>query len=201
MNFNLIFDGESFTVAKRQLLDFFEMHPSLFDENSYQVRSPVTAVDFADFVGYLKSKRLPDLTPANVKNLFQLSQEFGVTELLSECSRLGSDLCPVDFSLKSGQNADIMSASTLFESFRRDFPASCMDTIVSRLSLLASEVAKLRDGIGNRISMVESRLKMDLQLLHLTFDEFRHDIKELKQLPVYLDLNEDPLGGVIDHLT
>jgi hypothetical protein len=181
------------------------MYPSLFYERSYQVRSPLTVEAFTDFVGYPKSQRLPDVTTANVQNLFLLSHEFGVTDLLSECSRLVSDLRPVDFSPKSadpGQNSDILSSSTLFESFRRDFPSSFSDTIVSRLSVLEGEFAKLRSEMEDRMSKVESRLEEYLSLLDSKGDEFRRDIKELKQAPVFFGLNEeDPLDGMIDNLT
>jgi hypothetical protein len=205
MDFDLVFDGKSFRIAKRFLLDFFEIHPSLFYESSYQVRSAVPAADFLDFVVYLKSKRLPDLTITNVKSIFSLSHEFGITDLLSECSRLISDLRPVDFSPTSATaelNINILSNSTLFESFRRDFPTSFSDSFISRLSQVEGSIEKLRTEIEQRITSLESHLENDISLLKSTCDEFRHDIRELKEIPVIIGLNEEsPREGIISALT
>jgi hypothetical protein len=125
--------------------------------------------------------------------------------LLSECSRLVCDLFPVDSSHQSSisvQNGNILSNTTLFESYRRDFPSSFSDAIVSRLSLLEGGIEQLRAVIEKRITNIESRLDQDLPLLHSNCDEFRRDIKELKQIPVLFGLNEaDPLQGILDNLT
>jgi hypothetical protein len=85
VDFTLILDGKSFPIAKQNLIAFFELHPSLFDETTYQVRSPVSVEQFGEFLNYLKSKQFPEITPVNAKSLYLLSQEFGGFDL----SRLG----------------------------------------------------------------------------------------------------------------
>jgi hypothetical protein len=42
VDFTLVLDGKSFPIAKQNVIDFFELHPCLVDENAYQVRSPVS---------------------------------------------------------------------------------------------------------------------------------------------------------------
>jgi hypothetical protein len=96
MDFTLVIDGKSFPIAKRCLLDFFEIHPCVFDQSSYQVQSPVSVEHFVQFVAYLKSNQLPDIAPANAKHFYSLSCEFGVHELISRFSHVVGDLRTVD---------------------------------------------------------------------------------------------------------
>jgi hypothetical protein len=37
VDFTLVLDGKSFPIPKQNLIDFFELHPSLFDETTYQI--------------------------------------------------------------------------------------------------------------------------------------------------------------------
>jgi hypothetical protein len=96
VDFTLVLDGKSFPIPKQNLVDFFELHPCIFDETAYQVQSPVSVELFVDFLNYLKSKQLPEITTANAKTLYLLSKEFGVFDLSSRCGELVSDVQTVD---------------------------------------------------------------------------------------------------------
>jgi hypothetical protein len=52
-DFTLVLDGKSFPIAKQKLISFFELHPSVFDENAYQVQSRVSVEHFDEFVNSL----------------------------------------------------------------------------------------------------------------------------------------------------
>jgi hypothetical protein len=112
VDFTLVLDGKSFLIAKQKLIDFFELHPSLFDESQYQVQSSVSVEHFGDFVSYLQSKQLPEITTVNAKALYLLSQEFNAFDLSTRCAQLVSDLPTVDsllMSSRAGLNANSLN--------------------------------------------------------------------------------------------
>jgi hypothetical protein len=75
MDFTLVFGGKSFPISRRMLVDFFEMNPSCFDDSSYVVQSPVACEHVAEFVSYLKSKQLTNITTDNAKDLCLLASD------------------------------------------------------------------------------------------------------------------------------
>jgi hypothetical protein len=223
VDFTLALDGRSFPIPKQSLVDFFELHPSLFDESAYQVRSPVTVEDFGDFVNYLKSKQLPEITTANAKPLYLLSQEFGVFGLSSRCDQLLADLQTVDSPLMSAcaeLKANYWSQTTAFESFRRSFPFCLSDSLSSRLEQIERDLAQFRGDFETRltfcssncdelrstipleVSKLESRLESDLSDHKSTCNQFRNDIDALTMIPRLFPLHPtDPLNGIICELT
>jgi hypothetical protein len=128
----------SFPITKKILIsncDFFDVHPEVFDERTYQVETQVPLADFEHFFAYLNSKQLPHITTANVISLSLLSTEFLVADLEEICgfflaaNRPGtSDVGPRIAALEENQLREFR----LFEEFRRDFAA------------LRAEVEKLR---------------------------------------------------------
>jgi hypothetical protein len=134
--------SSGFHPRSRWKIAFFELHPSNFGETAYQVRSAVSVELFSDFLNYLKSKQLPKNTTANAKALYLLSEELGVFDLSSLCGELVSNVQTVDsplISAGSGVNANYLSQTTEFESFRLSFPFCLSDSLFSFLNpLLAS---------------------------------------------------------------
>jgi hypothetical protein len=135
-DFTLLLDGKSFPVAKRNIIAFFELHPIIFDDTADQVRSRVSVEHFGEFVNYLNSKQLPEITTANAETFYSLSQEFGVVELSSRCRHFIPDLQTVDSPTRAtgfGFNTICSSQAVEFESFRRDFPFCLADCLFSCL--------------------------------------------------------------------
>jgi hypothetical protein len=216
MDFTLVLDGRSFPINKRMLLDIFEIHPSLFDESSYQVQSAVGVEDFAAFVTYLNSKQLSVTTPANAKSLCLLSEEFGIPDLASHCSELIPDLenhSPPLNSVVAELTTNILSQMTQFESFRRDFPVCFSSSVFSHLEHCECGILKMRgefvdrlslmrDTIPREIANLESRLQTDLSLLKSKCDQFRLAIDEIHAAPRFFPVtDEEHLNGIIAYLT
>jgi hypothetical protein len=230
LDFTLVFNGKSFPVSKQQLCDLFEVHPCLFAEKVYQVQSLVTVEHFGDFVGYLKSKRLPDVTVVNAKDFYLLRQEFGLFDLASRCRQFTSDLQTVDSPLMSAWaelTAKRLCRSSQFESFTRDFPLCFADSVSSRFDRLERQVVQLErqiakldryfdtglsqcrshcgellTNISREFTDLESRLESRLSELKSACDHFRIDIDELSTVPHFFPLTaEDSLGGIISGLT
>jgi hypothetical protein len=223
VDFVLVLDGKSFPIAKRDLGTFFELHPCLFDEGAYQVQSPASVEHFVEFMDYLKSKQLPELSIANAKTLYLLSQEFNVLDLSSRCRQFVSDLPAVDspaISASARLNTDFLNQVAEYESFRRSFPFCLSNSLIARLEQLECEFVKLCRDFENRltscssnceelgrtiprdISKLELRLEEDLSDLKSTCNQFRSEIDELTIIPHLVPLHSDaPLNGIICELT
>jgi hypothetical protein len=219
MNIDLVLDGKPFPVPKKVLLDFFEKHPCLFDESSYQVRSPVSVEHFEQFITFLKSKRLPNISIANARDLCMLSDEFSIVDLPSICSefipelgRLESPLGPIVREVET----TLLSHSADFESFRRDLPSVLSDFIFPRLVEIKNTVEAWQWNFDSRISLceehclsefyrlnsLESQLSTDMSILKSSCDEFRRDIAEIHRIPISFPPNpSEPLNGIIADLT
>jgi hypothetical protein len=159
VDFTLVLDGKSFPIAKQTLVDLFELHPRLFDEGAYHVQSPVSVEHFGEFVNYLKSKQLPEITAVNAKTLYLLSQEFNVLDLSSRCGQFVSDLQTVDSPLMwagAGLNANCLNQAAEFESFRRYFPVCLSNSLISRVEQLECEFAKFCCDFENRLTLCSS---------------------------------------------
>jgi hypothetical protein len=223
VDFTLVLDGKSFPIAKQKLINFFELHPTVFDESSYQVRSRVSVEHFGEFVKYLESKQLPTVTAANADYFHLLSEEFGIFELSSLSDEFLPDLQTVDSPLMSAVArlaAQSLSQATAFESFRRDFPLCLSNSLFSRVDQVESEIAQFCSDIDNRlrlcssnceelgctipreVSNLESRFSRDLSSLKSSCDQFQRDIDELTIIPRLFPLRpEEPLNGIICELT
>jgi hypothetical protein len=223
VDFTLVLDGKSFPIQKRTLVDFFELHPTLFYDSTYEVRSPVSVEVFVDFLNYLESKKWPGITRANARVLYLLSQMFGVFDLSSRCGEFVSDRQTIDSPLGSpvgGLSTNLLSQATEFESFRRDFPCCFSNSLISRLEKIECEITKLcgdvetrltfcrstceelRRTIPHEVSTLESRLERALADLKSTCNQFRSQIGELTIIPRLFPLHvEAPLNGIVCKLT
>jgi hypothetical protein len=174
-------------------------------------------------VNYVKSNQVREISTANTKTLYSLSQEFDLFDLSSPCGQLLSDIQIVDSPLMSagaGFNTNCLSQTKQFETFRRDFPFCLSDSLFTRLEQVEREVANFSGHFENRLTIcvsnceelhctmsledlrLESRLERDLSDLKLTCDRFRSEIDELITIPRLFPLHaEDPLNGIICDLT
>jgi hypothetical protein len=86
--FELIVGDRSFPIPKKCVLancDFFDAHPELYDAKTYQVETQAPVADFQDFVNYLKSKALSQITAMNIIPFSLLCDEFLASDLDEVC--------------------------------------------------------------------------------------------------------------------
>jgi hypothetical protein len=82
---DLIFDGNTFPVPKRYVIDLLE-HRGLFAATSYAVESSVPLELFEAFVDSLKTQAKITVTQGNAVSLWFLAKEFSFPDLKSECA-------------------------------------------------------------------------------------------------------------------
>jgi hypothetical protein len=83
--FELSVQGTKFTTTKRTLIDFFDVHPELFNTSSYDVSSDVSPDLFRVFLTSLEAQKPIAVTEDNAQSLVPLAREFCQATLLEEC--------------------------------------------------------------------------------------------------------------------
>jgi hypothetical protein len=82
----LLFDGTSWTVPRSSLSALLVQHRTLLGLKPYVVVSSVPVEVFENFVESLRIDSKPRVTPDNVDSLFQLANEFFLSDLCSMCA-------------------------------------------------------------------------------------------------------------------
>jgi hypothetical protein len=82
----LIFEGKSFPVPKKYLMELLDPHQELFQATTYAVQSSVPADVFKEFVNSLKAQiKFSDMN-RNAASLSLLAMEFLLRGLAAECA-------------------------------------------------------------------------------------------------------------------
>jgi hypothetical protein len=140
-NFDLIFQGKSFTVPKKSVLELLVQHRDLLDAPSYSVQSSVPGDIFALFVDSLSKQTKLTVTQANYGPLSLLAKEFALSDLRSECTTFSVDSVP-DLSARiSRLEAQLSSLET---------------RLTTDLQSVKSEIETLKTAPGPRPSLPES---------------------------------------------
>jgi hypothetical protein len=86
MTIVLTVHGRCFPVAKKRLVEtLFEIHPELYDQSTYEVKSDVPVEIWETFLSFIETEAFPAVMSDNASSLLALSQEFGVPALAQEC--------------------------------------------------------------------------------------------------------------------
>jgi hypothetical protein len=87
-SFELLFQGKTFPVPKKSVLEFLVNRRDLLDAKSYNVESSVSPNVFEEFVDSLRNQRKIGVTKDKVKSLLLLAKEFCFEDLEKECLAL-----------------------------------------------------------------------------------------------------------------
>jgi hypothetical protein len=93
VTFPLILEGTSFSINKKLLLtnsQFVDLHGGAFTTGHYEVQSAVTPTLLQEFIKAIEEDKTIAITDENVESLTQLSGEFGVPSIASDCAEFKS---------------------------------------------------------------------------------------------------------------
>jgi uncharacterized coiled-coil protein SlyX len=155
-NFDLIFQGTNYTIPKKFILEFLVFRRDLLDATNYTVQSSVPTDIFESFVDSLKSQAKLTVTKENVGSLSKLADEFGLSDLRTQCAAFRPDAV-LDL---SDQVSELTERVSTLQSHFGHFEEESVsrEREVETLSGLEDKLEKRQSGTDSRVQSLEQRV-------------------------------------------
>jgi hypothetical protein len=174
---NLIFEGKSFPVPKKYLMELLDQHHELFQATTYAVESSVPVAVFQEFV--------------NAASLPLLAREFFLPDLAAECSSFAVPADPI-----SSLSDRVCQLELRVSSFSKP-PVKIAEKIESQeeaLENLRRAVERQRDSIDGQVRSAVSRVcKLERQVSSISHGSSKHG-KEIESQERALENLRQDLG-------
>jgi hypothetical protein len=153
--FDLTFQQAKFPVPRGVLINFFERHPDIFHETSYEVRSSVPLEIFQEFIQGLESGKQMEVTKQNAGAVALLAQEFGCSSLLAVAA---AQIPVIDGKMVQESIAELSERISNLEhkvlSGVCSVPTSGADSWIPRVSAIEQTLLQLQSELSNSISEI-----------------------------------------------
>jgi hypothetical protein len=174
----------SLCILKKCVLmncDFFDLHPDLYDNPSYDMESQVEVEDCQTFLNFLQTQDESLIIAGNWRSLLALAVEFGASRLIEVCTAVGeAEACAKLTDRVLRLEDSVLQQVGICEMIERDCGRVQGEFLSAHLHGISGEIVKMRDEIEARFSLLSATWESSQVAIEESIVSLRSEVEEVK---------------------